>query len=424
MALARRRPLDAPVDAVVDVPGSKSIANRALVCAALSPGVSELTNVPDGDDTTAMVAGLTALGAAVDARADRVRVTGIAETRHIGGTEVHAGLAGTTSRFLTALAALGSRPVTIDGYPALRQRPFAALHDALAQLGVRVTPADGWGHLPVTVQGPPVAGEVTIRGDVSSQYITALMLIGPLLPDGLRLDLTSELVSRPYVDMTAAVMKSFGVTGVDVGARHVRVPEARYVATTIAIEPDASSASYPLAVAAIRGGRVQILGLGARSLQGDARFADLMGAMGCSVECGDDSTAVSRDGDAPLRGIDVDMSDISDLVPTVAAVALFAETPTRITGVGFIRGKESDRLGDLARELGALGGAVEETDDGLVVHPSGQRLHGATLATHHDHRLAMAFGVISTVVDGIEVADPDVVTKSWPAYWQMLDGLS
>ena len=149
-----------------------------------------------------------------------------------------------------------------------------------------------------------------------------------------------------------------------------------------------------------------------------------MGAMGCSVESGDHSTTVSRDSDAPLRGIDVDMSDISDLVPTVAAVALFAETPTRITGVGFIRGKESDRLGDLARELGALGGAVEETDDGLVVHPSQSRLHGATLATHHDHRLAMAFGVISTVVDGIEIADPGVVTKSWPAYWQMLDGLS
>ena len=248
------------------------------------------------------------------------------------------------------------------------------------------------------------------------------MLIGPALPGGLRLELTSELVSRPYVDMTAAVMAAFGVGNVEVGETHVRVAAGDYVPAQLLVEPDASSASYPLAVAAVRGGRVEVAGLGARSMQGDARFADLMGEMGCRVERRDDATAVSRVDTAPLRGIDVDMSDISDLVPTVAAVALFADTPTRITGVGFIRGKESDRLGDLAHELGALGGRIDVTEDGLVVHPSHDRLHAATLATHHDHRLAMAFGVVSTVVDGIEVTDPEVVTKSWPAYWQMLDG--
>jgi 3-phosphoshikimate 1-carboxyvinyltransferase len=424
MAGARRRPLDGPVDAVVEVPGSKSIANRALVCAALAPGTSELTNVPDGDDTTAMVTGLAALGAVVDAEADRVGVTGVDDPHLLSGGLVHAGLAGTTSRFLTALAALGSQPVTIDGYPALRRRPFGALHDALVQLGVEVTPGDGRGQLPVTVHGPPTGGAVSIRGDVSSQYITALMLIGPALPGGLRLELTSELVSRPYVEMTAAVMESFGATGVEVGPSHVRVPAQRYVPTQFTIEPDASSASYPLAIAAVRGGRVEIARLGARSLQGDARFADLMEQMGCSVARRDDSTVVSRAAGAALRGIDVDMTDISDLVPTVAVVALFAGTPTRIRGVGFIRGKESDRLGDLAHELRAMGGAVDETDDGLVVHPSRERLHGATLATHHDHRLAMAFGVVGTVVDGIEIADPEVVSKSWPAYWQMLDGVT
>jgi 3-phosphoshikimate 1-carboxyvinyltransferase len=425
MTGARRvRPLDGPVDAVVAVPGSKSIANRALVCAALAPGTSELANVPDGDDTAAMLAGLTAMGAVVDAAGTRVRLTGIGDPRGIGEIEVHAALAGTTSRFLTALAALGSGPVTIDGFPALRRRAFAPLHDALVQLGVRVTPGDSWGHLPVTVQGPPVAGAVSIPGDVSSQYITALMLIGPSLPDGLRLELTSALVSRPYVEMTAAVMEAFGVAGVDVGRTHVHVAPLRYVTTHYEVEPDASSASYPLAVAAVRGGRVEVTGLGDRSLQGDARFADLLGAMGCMVERRGDATAVSRADGVGLRGIEVDMADVSDLVPTVAAVAIFADTPTRISGVGFIRGKESDRLGDLAGELGALGGAVEETDDGLVVHPSRDRLHGATLATHHDHRLAMAFGVVGTVVAGVEVDDPDVVTKSWPGFWQMLDGLA
>ena len=420
----RLRALDAPVDAIVSVPGSKSIANRALVCAALAPGTSELTNIPDGDDTTAMVRGLAALGMATDFERDRVRVTGVGDPSTISGAGVHAGLAGTTSRFLTALAALGSSPVMIDGDPALRRRPFGPLHDALVQLGVHVTAGDGWGQLPVTVQGPPITGRVSIRGDVSSQYITALMLIGPALPGGLRLELTSELVSRPYVEMTAAVMASFGVSDVDLGETDVGVAAGQYAPTQLAIEPDASSASYPLAIAGVRGGRVEVTGLGPRSLQGDARFADLMGAMGCSVERGDDATAVSRSDAAPLRGIDVDMSDISDLVPTVAAVALFADTPTCIKGVGFIRGKESDRLGDLAHELRALGGSIDVTEDGLVVHPSHDRLHGARVATHHDHRLAMAFGVVSTVVDGIEVADPEVVTKSWPDYWQMLDGLA
>jgi 3-phosphoshikimate 1-carboxyvinyltransferase len=425
MATARRlRPLDRPVDAVVAVPGSKSIANRALVCAALAPGTSELTNAPDGDDTAAMLAGLTAMGAVIEAGSGRVRVGGIGDPGRIGNVDVHAALAGTTSRFLTALAALGRDPVTIDGLPALRRREFGPLHDALVQLGVRVTPGDGWGHLPVTVQGPPVAGAVSIPGDVSSQYITALMLIGPSLPDGLRLELTSTLVSRPYVEMTAAVMAAFGIEGVDVGRTHVHVTPHRYLTTRFDVEPDASSASYPLAVAAVRTGRVEVGGLGDRSLQGDARFADLLGAMGCTVERRADATVVSRAGGTSLRGIDVDMADVSDLVPTVAAVAMFAETPTRISGVGFIRGKESDRLGDLARELGALGGAVEETDDGLVVHPSRERLHGAALATHHDHRLAMAFGVVGTVVAGIDVADPAVVTKSWPGFWQMLDELA
>ena len=380
MATARRlRPLDRPVDAVVAVPGSKSIANRALVCAAQAPGTSELTNVPDGDDTTAMLAGLTALGAIIVADAGRVRVGGIPDPRRIGNADVHAALAGTTSRFLTALAALGHDPVTIDGLPALRRRPFGPLHDALVQLGVRVTPGESWGHLPVTIQGPPDAGAVSIAGDVSSQYITALMLIGPSLPDGLRLELTSTLVSRPYVEMTAAVMEAFGIEGVDVGRTHVHVTPHRYATTRFEVEPDASSASYPLAVAAVRSGRVEIRGLGDRALQGDARFADLLGAMGCTVERRADTTVVSRAAETSLRGIDVDMADVSDLVPTVAAVAMFADTPTRISGVGFIRGKESDRLGDLARELGALGGAVAETDDGLIVHPSRDRLHGAAL---------------------------------------------
>jgi 3-phosphoshikimate 1-carboxyvinyltransferase len=345
-------------EAVVDVPGSKSIANRALVCAALADGTSELTNVPDGDDTVAMVGCLRALGVETVLDDGRVVVAGgRALTEPVA---LHAGLAGTTSRFVTALAALGSAPITVDGLPPLRRRPFGPLHDALVQLGVRVDASAGWGSLPVTVQGPPTGGVVHIPGDVSSQYVTALMLIGPYLPDGLVLELTSVLVSRPYVDMTAAVMASFGHDGVTVADDRVVVEPGRYRPADLFVEPDASSASYPLAMAAVAGGAVTVRGLGSRAVQGDARFADLLADMGCPVERTNDSVRVSAPPDGALAGIDVDMADVSDLVPTVAAVALFATTPTTIRGVGFIRGKESDRLGDLARELRSVGGDVDE----------------------------------------------------------------
>ncbi|HWL44634.1 MAG TPA: 3-phosphoshikimate 1-carboxyvinyltransferase [Ilumatobacter sp.] len=411
-----------PVDARVSVPGSKSIANRALVCAALADGTSTLTNLPDGDDTTAMLECLRALGLAVDGAAPSATIAGSPGLAAPSGTTAFAGLAGTTSRFVTALAALSPVAVTIDGYPPLRARPFGPLHDALSQLGVTVTPGDTVGGLPVRVQGPPTGSLVSLPGDVSSQFVSALMMIGPRLPAGLQLDLTTELVSRPYVELTTDVMGWFGIDGVTVGERSISVPVGLYRAADVFVEPDASSASYPLAVAAVAGGRVTVAGLGTASRQGDARFADLLALMGCTVEWQPDSVTVWRDPATPLVGIDIDMADISDLVPTVAVVAACATTPTRIRGVGFIRGKESDRLGDLARELTQAGVRIAETDDGLAVEPSADRLRPAALGTHHDHRLAMAFGVLGRVVP-IEVDDPDVVSKSWPAFWTMLDGL-
>lgn len=415
-------PLTEPVDTVVAVPGSKSIANRALVCAALADGTSELANVPDGDDTVAMIGCLRSLGLRAEIAGDRVSITGGGGRRTEAAT-LHAALAGTTSRFVTALAALGSAPITVDGHPPLRKRPFGPLHDALAQVGVGVEPAEGWGTLPVTVQGPPRSGRVEIPGDVSSQYVTALMLIGPYLPGGLDLRLTTPLVSRPYVELTAAVMRWFGHDGVTVGDDTVAVAPGRYAAAEVFVEPDASSASYPLAIAAVTGSSIEVHGLGEHALQGDAAFVDLMEAMGCAVVRTPTSVRVLGPQAGGLGGIDVNMADVSDLVPTVAAVALFGATPTTIRGVGFIRGKESDRLGDLAHELRQLGGLVDELPDGLVIHPSADRLHPAVLATHHDHRLAMGFAVIGCVHDGVTVADPSVVTKSWPGFWMMLDGL-
>jgi 3-phosphoshikimate 1-carboxyvinyltransferase len=230
-------------------------------------------------------------------------------------------------------------------------------------------------------------------------------------------------VSVPYVELTAAVMADFGITGVTVGATEVVVPAGRYRAVDLAIEPDASSASYPLAMAAVVGGRVRVAGLHRTSAQGDAAFAELLARMGCAVDDDGTGLAVSRDPATPLRGIDVDMADVSDLVPTLAVVAATASTPTRITGVGFIRAKESDRLGDLTAELRRLGVDIDETGDGLEIRPSADRLVGGRVGTHHDHRLAMAFGVLGARCGGVLVDDAEVVSKSWPAYWDILEGL-
>ncbi len=419
------RRANGPVVADVAVPPSKSIANRALICAALAAGESEITGLAPGDDTNAMIACLTALSipVGVEERYGLLvgNVIGTGGSLPVGPIQLDTRLAGTTSRFITAVAALGPGPYTIDGEPPLRSRPMGPLHDSLHSLGARLEPGEEWGHLPVTVSGPlGGADAIVMPGDVSSQYVTALMLIAPMIRGGISLGLSTDLVSRPYVEITKSVMAAFGASEVSVGERHITVAAGAYEATAYTVEPDASSASYPLAAAAIVGGAVSVKGLGRGSLQGDATFCDVLERMGCIVTVGETDTVVMRRRDTPLRGIDIDMADISDLVPTMAVVATQATTPTKITGVGFIRGKESDRLGDLAGELAKLGADIDVDPDGLTIRPT-DMLHGARLETHHDHRLAMAFGLLGLVVDGLEIADPQVVTKSWPGFWDALD---
>lgn len=412
-----------PITGTIRVPGSKSLANRALVAAALAEGRSEVTGLPDGDDTAALLEGLTGLGVHVVTTVDPDRRVGIAASVvGVAGRippqvdrsrRLDARLAGTTSRFLTAVAALATEPVTVDGDGPLRGRPMGPLHDALRSLGATVeTPAPG--HLPVTVTGRPTGRSVELAGDISSQYVTALMLIAPCLDSGLTIGLTTPLVSRPYVQMTVDVMGLFG-SAVDWDSDRIVVPPGGYVATRYDVEPDASSAAYPLAMAAARGGRMTADGLPGTSSQPDIYVLDVVEAMGCRVERSP-WASVSRDPAVRLGGLDVDLTDRSDLVPTVAVLAVTADSPTRIRGVGFVRGKESDRLGDLATELRRVGADIDATDDGLDIRPV-DRLTGARLFTHHDHRLAMAFGVLGTVVDGIEIESPGVVTKSWPSFW-------
>jgi len=423
----RVRRADGPVIADVVVPPSKSIANRALICAALADGESEITGVAPGDDTSAMLDCLDRLGipVAVSKRDGNLvgAVMGSAGNLPAGPITLPTRLAGTTSRFITALAAIGPGPYLVDGDPPLRSRPMGPLHNSLIALGATLEPGEQPGHLPVTVSGPlRGADAVVMPGNVSSQYVSALMLVAPYIRRGLRLGLSTSLVSRPYVEITRAVMTAFGADDIELSDRRVHVGEGGYFGAAYRVEPDASSASYPLAAAAMAGGAVCVRGLGANALQGDARFVDVLVEMGCTATVSADDTVIMRRRDTPLRGIEIDMSYISDLVPTMAVIATQAVTPTRITGVGFIRKKESDRLGDLADELAKTGADITVEADGLLITPT-DLLHAATLDTHHDHRLGMAFGILGLVVDGIEVNDPGVVSKSWPAFWDALEAI-
>jgi len=325
----------APLLGAVEVPGSKSVSNRALVCAALAHGASRLHGLADGDDTNKMLAGLRQLGAVVEdatAKDHFTAVRGPIDLQSTAAVTVDAGLAGTTSRFLTAVAALRRGPTTVTGEPGLRARPMGELHRILRELGFAVS-AEREGHLPVIVQSKDVssvarhgetARELRVSGEVSSQFVSAVMMIAPLI-GGIRLRLVGPVVSRGYLDMTAEVMRTFG-TDVEVREDEVIVAKGSYVATEYAVDADWSSASYPFAAAAIIGGQVTVPRLRRNGAQPEEDFTEVLIAMGCSVRITDSAVTVSRLPDSALRGIDVDMSSMSDLVPTLATIAAFAES--------------------------------------------------------------------------------------------------
>lgn len=400
------------LSATVRVPGSKSVANRALICALLAEGESRISGLPDGDDTSVIIDVLEQIhrfrsdgDVAVIVGSRTVKLPGI----------IDAQLAGTSSRFLTAVAALGDGTCIVDGGEPLRGRPMADLHEALISLGAELIPLGELGHLPVSVSaGSMVGGQVDIRGDVSSQFISALMLIAPMLGDGLVIKISGELVSRSYVEMTAAVMHAFGAQVV-VNESTIAISPGGYVPCDYVVEPDFSSAAFPLCALAIKEGSVRIPQLGLAAMQGDSQILNILTSMGCIVQQESSDVIVSRSSTL-LRGIDINMADCSDLVPAVAVAMLFASTPSRITGVGFIRRKESDRLGDLARELRKVGAVIEVEEDGLFIQPLEDFSLGE-LATYHDHRLAMAFSLLALAIDGVAIQDSEVVSKSWPSFF-------
>lgn len=418
------QPITGPIRARVRPPGSKSITNRALVCAALADGTSTLRGALDSEDTRVMIDGLDRLGIEVEVGdAGRTLVVrGQAGLIPALEADLHCANSGTTIRFLTALATLGHGAYRLDGVPRMRERPIADLLDGLNQIGAHAATEHGNGCPPVVVHanGLP-GGAARIRGDISSQYLSGMLLTAPAAQAAVELTIDGPLVSRPYVLMTLAVMKAFGVdvdTTTALDSFRIAAPQS-YTAREYAVEPDASAASYFWAVAAITGGEVTVEGLSAASLQGDVAFVDCLEQMGCQLRREADSITVAG---RPLSGIDVDMNAISDTVQTVAVVALFAEGETTIRNVAHIRHKETDRIAALAAELRKLGADVTEREDGLSIRPG--TLRSATIDTYDDHRMAMSFALAGLKVAGVRINNPGCTEKTYPAYFADLAALS
>lgn len=417
----RVEPLAEPFDLTVVLPGSKSLTNRALICAALAHGNSTLTGALFADDTEAMIDSLQRLGVVIVADRERCRIDieGTNGLLSAGRIDLDARLSGTTSRFLLPFLAIGVGPYRLDGEPTLRARPMADGLRVLRKLGVRAM-ADDEGHLPVWIEGGVSNYEpARIAGNTSSQFLSGVLLAAPAWLGGRRVIVDGELVSRPYVDMTIAVMRAFGAEVDEESPDDWNVHPTGYRGTDYAIEPDASAASYFFAAAAITGSRVRVEGLGSHSLQGDLAFVHVLERMGARVTIEADATTVQ--GTGTLHGVEADLRDFSDTAQTLAVTAVFADSPSRITGIGFIRGKETDRIAAVVRELGRLGIRADEEPDGLVVHPGPVR--PGVVETYDDHRMAMSFALAGLIAPGIEIADPGCVAKTFPDFFDVLETL-
>jgi len=436
-------------------PGSKSLTNRALICAAFADGASELTGALRSEDTIVMIDALRNIGVTVDVSEGGrcLRVDGgsrlakpmtpeDAQNRpQAPCQELFIANSGTSVRFLAAALSAAGGNYRLHGVDRMHQRPIGDLVDALrpVQRGSIVAESRG-GCPPIVIRSQGWTDDATIRvaGNVSSQFLSGLMMASPVGRRPIRIQVLGELVSRPYVEMTAEVMRSFGAklslqdeaTSAE-SSLQIEIGGAGFQGSHYRIEPDASAASYFWAAAAITGGRVTVAGLTQHALQGDVAFCDVLERMGCRIERGSDSITVHG---GPLRGIDVDMNAISDTVQTLAVVALLAAGPTRVRGVAHNRFKETDRIGDLAVELRRLGARVEEHQDGLTIMPPPTSidtatgivtggLHGATLQTYHDHRMAMSLALAGLRIPGVRILDPSCTTKTYPDFFADLESL-
>ena len=413
------RPM-AATNASVTVPGSKSLTHRMFIAAALSDGPCTVENALDSEDTRLTLHALGRMGIASQRSGGTVAVSGTGGAFSPCSEPIDLGNSGTSMRLMTAVAALGPGPYTLTGTARMRQRPIQDLLDALNRMGVRARSTTGTGCPPVEVRGGGVrGGRVPVDCSVSSQFLSALLLIAPRTTEGLTLEVTGGPVSKPYVDLTVEVLERFGVRVDRSGYTRFRVDGGQSLRPgAYTVEPDLSQAGYFWAAAAVSGARITVRGIGAGSRQGDIGFLRVLESMGCRVFRDPDGIAVAG---GPLTAVTVDMADMPDLVPTLAVVAAFARGITVIRNVGHLAVKESDRLTAVAAELSKMGIDVRHTGDGLAI--TGGAPGGAVIHTYDDHRMAMSFAVAGLRVPGVVIRDPGCVAKSFPDFWEVFEGL-
>lgn len=413
------------VAGTVRLPGSKSISNRVLLLAALAQGESEIRGLLDSDDTVVMLEALARLGVGIRRDADVVRITGVGGTFPVRDAELFLGNAGTAFRPLTAALALAGGTYRLSGVARMHQRPIGDLVDALRRIGARIDYLGDEDYPPLAIHSAAidVDSPVRVRGDVSSQFLTALLIALPILGKAVTMQVEGELISRPYVEMTLNLMRRFGVDVSRDELREFHVPGKRYRAPgAIFVEGDASSASYFLAAGAIGGGPVRVEGVGLKSIQGDVRFTEVLERMGAAIAMGDAWIEVR--GRGRLKPIDLDLNHIPDAAMTAAIAALFADGPSVIRNVASWRVKETDRLAAMAAEMRKLGARVEEEPDALRITPPKRFTPGVAIDTYDDHRVAMCFALAALGGVPVRINNPGCVAKTFPSYFADLSAIS
>ena len=415
-------PIPHPLHAAVRVPGSKSLTNRALLISALATGKTSLTNALFSDDSGYLAKALQTLGFDVelDEQNCEMIVTGLGGKIPATNANLFIGNAGTAARFLCAFLTLGNGKFIIDGDARMRERPIQDLKDALSQLGVKLEAANNCPPVEILAKGLP-GGKTKIAGNISSQFLSALLMVAPYAKSPMEIEVTTDLSSKPYVDMTIAIMKDFGVEIQRKEYQSFQIPITNYQSpVTYSIESDASAASYFFAASAICGGTIRVENITRKSKQGDIAFLDVLKQMGCNIEEGENF--IEATGAENLNGVYIDMRDIPDTAQTLAVVAPFASSPTRIRGIASARLKETDRIHATCSELARLGVTVQEHDDGMTIYPC-DTIQPATVRTYNDHRMAMAFSLIGLHVEGITIENPSCVSKTFPNFFEVLDKL-
>jgi len=414
------------IEGEINLPGSKSLSNRALLLAALAKGTSKITNLLESDDTRHMLNALNQLGIEYSLSEDKTECTIVGNAGAMQTTQAQAlflGNAGTAMRPLCAALCLGEDEFTLTGEPRMKERPIGHLVDALRQAGANISYLENEGYPPLRIEAHGLkGGKVSIDGAISSQFLTALLMASPMATNDTEITIIGELVSKPYIDITLNIMKDFGVEVVnhDYKTFSIKAGQTYKAVEHFMVEGDASSASYFLAAAAIKGGTVKVAGIGRNSIQGDVAFVDVLEKMGAKVEWGETYVSVTRD---TLHAIDMDFNHIPDAAMTIATMALFVEGTTMLRNIYNWRVKETDRLYAMATELRKVGATVEEGEDYLKITPPKQLKHAA-IDTYDDHRMAMCFSLLALDPVSVTINEPECTSKTFPTYFETLKSIS